>query len=78
MRLLRTLEILLKASRTHARYSTRVWAALFLPVLFGTVFQVSSRAKLEGLFVSFLIVVIYTAACLFEKNYLRGRRGRPR
>jgi uncharacterized membrane protein YwaF len=78
MHLLRIVEILLKASRAHACYSTRVWTALFFPVLFGTVFRFSMRTKLEGLFVSFLIVLIYSAACFLERNYLDGNRASSR
>ena len=74
MHQVRALEVLLKASRAPARYSTRVWTVLSFPVLFGTVFRFSTRTKLEGLLVSFLIVLIYSAACLLEKNCLDRRR----
>lgn len=78
MHLFRIVKILLKASTARRCYSTRVWTALFFPVLLGTVFRFSTRAKLEGLLVSFLIVLIYSAACFLERNYLDDNRSSSR
>jgi len=76
MHLHRFVEVLLKASNARACYLTRVWTALFFPALVGTVFRFSTRAKLEAFLVSLLIVVVYSAACVLERNYLNVDRSR--
>lgn len=69
--MVRIVELLLNAVRARACYSTRVWTALFFPVLVGTVSGLSTRLKVEGFLVSVAVVVVYSTAHFVERKYLR-------
>lgn len=62
---------LLAALQARASYTTRVWTALFLPLALGTVLGWSTRAKLEGLALGGLAVIVYTVFHLLWKKYLK-------
>jgi hypothetical protein len=69
--MIRILQLLLKAVSARACYSTRVWTALFFPILLGTVLGLSTRMKVEGLLVSVGVVVVYSVAYFLDKKYFR-------
>jgi len=69
--MLRLVEMVLESMKARASYSTRVWTVLCLPVAAGTLFQWSTRMKLEGFIFGVLIVSSYSVAQWVEKKYLR-------
>ena len=67
----RVLELILQSLRARASYSTRVWNALLLPVVTGTVFGWPTRMKFEGLVLGVLVAAFYTLFQLVRKKYLK-------
>lgn len=67
----RILELLLHAARARASYTTRVWTALFFPLLVETLSSASTRLKIESLLVSIAIVTVYSLAYFVDKRYFR-------
>ena len=64
-------ELILASLRVRADYPTRVWTALAVPSLAGTLLGWSTRKKLEGLLLGVLLSLFYTIACIVWKKYLR-------
>jgi hypothetical protein len=69
--MVRILELLLHAVRARASYTTRVWTALFFPVLVGTLSNACTRLKVESLLVSVAVVTVYSVAYFVNKRYFR-------
>lgn len=67
----RLVELLLNAVKARACYSTRVWTALFLPVLIGSLLGIPTRVKVENLLVSTGVVLVYSIAHFVEKKFFR-------
>ena len=67
----RIVELLLNTAKARASYSTRVWTALFLPLVIGSLLGLSIRIKIENLLVSTGVVLVYSVAHFSEKKFLR-------
>jgi hypothetical protein len=67
---IRVLKLLLDFVRARASYGTRIWTALFLPLLIGTVAGSSPSTKFESLLLGIIVVVVYTGAIWVHKKYL--------
>jgi hypothetical protein len=67
----RIFNLIMVSLRARASYETRVWTALLLPNLAGTVLHWSTRMKLEGLLLGVLVVVFYTVAVWIRQRLLR-------
>ena len=69
--MIRIFELIMTSLRARASYETRVWTALILPNLAGTVLHWPTRMKLEGLLLGVLVVTFYTIAVWIRKRHLR-------
>lgn len=67
----RLVELVLLSLKARASYQTRVWTALVLPILAGTVFGWSTKAKLEGLILGVLVAAFYTFFQWIWKKFLK-------
>jgi hypothetical protein len=68
--MIRLFELITISLRARASYETRVWTALLLPILAGTVLHWTTRMKLEGLLLGVLTVIFYTIAVWIRKKHL--------
>ena len=67
----RLVELVLLSLKARASYQTRVWTALVLPILAGTVCGWSTKAKLEGLILGVLVATFYTVFQWIWKRFLK-------
>jgi hypothetical protein len=67
----RFIQIIIQTVKARASYLTRVWEALYLPVLVGTFSGWSFQMQLHALLVSFIVVVVYSTAQILERKFLR-------
>ena len=64
------LKLALQFVSSRASYTTRVWSALYLPVIIGAASGWSTRSRVEALLISIAIVAVYTMATWMHKKYL--------
>jgi hypothetical protein len=65
--------LFIETAKARGSYLNRVWFVLFLPVLVGTFRGWTFKQKLDALCISLVVVVLYSAAQLIYRNYLKPR-----